>query len=860
MAFEKLAGRLIGKYVTAEGGGLKIDRARIVRGTLMAAAGWLFGMTGAAFGCYPFGMALLAAVDRCVGAVFAGLIASALFNHGYAVPMAVVYTAALLMRTALCRLSGDMTAGTLRHQDTAKPTEAGKARSRAGTARSGTSESAPDSGGKKIHIKLSERAGRLFSAGSGKTMFSESVVLRCAVGCFAAFLFGIYKLISGGFLYYDLFGLLTGFFMVPAFTLGFSALFTGDERFVGYREIGAASMLFAVVYSLRGYHVLGFSPAFAAAVFAALWAGTGSCRSAAKRSALRPAGEAARRGCAAGLIAGIACSVDVSGLMNLDTELLFAPCIAAGAGLAAGMFSRFSNAVSAAAVCIVSLVLGTGSGGFDTLKTVLPDTLGAVAVYLPLAHYGLLPKLPAFAQPDPDAGNDMALINEKRQKDTMMRMNSLSEALGRLSDVIYTLSDRLRRPGIIDLKQICDNSFDKYCSRCSLASLCLERECTSTLDAQSKLTTGLYTKGRVEPDDVPQYLRDRCYNIGKILSEMNTECGELVERLIRSDKTEAFALDYESLSKLLAESISENDKEYEIDAEMTAKLRRALRYMDMSGAGALCWGSRRKQVVMTGIELAGMRYGADDLRRAAENTLHTYLTKPKFSINENTVEVSMSSRRRYSAEYARASNVKESESANGDTATCFETKEDYFYALISDGMGSGREAAVTSKLCGVFCEQLLTGGNGKAITLEMLNGFMRSRREECSATVDLAEIDLMTGHAAFVKSGAAPSYVLRKGSLYKLQSKTVPIGIMPALDAEQIKFELEAGDVIILLSDGVAQSLEDGVWLANLITYEWEDNLDIMAEKIVDNAALNNKRCDDMTALLVRVSNYEEEI
>ena len=46
MAFEKLAGRLIGKYVTAEGGGLKIDRARIVRGTLMAAAGWLFGRFG----------------------------------------------------------------------------------------------------------------------------------------------------------------------------------------------------------------------------------------------------------------------------------------------------------------------------------------------------------------------------------------------------------------------------------------------------------------------------------------------------------------------------------------------------------------------------------------------------------------------------------------------------------------------------------------------------------------------------------------------------------------------------------------------------------------------------------------------
>lgn len=141
--------------------------------------------------------------------------------------------------------------------------------------------------------------------------------------------------------------------MVPAFTLGFSALFTGDERFAGYREIGAASMLFAVVYSLRGYHVLGFSPAFAAAVFAALWAGTGSCRSVVKRSALRPAGEAARRGCAAGLIAGIACSVDVSGLMNLDTELLFAPCIAAGAGLRGGGCSRGSRTRSRRLRCVL---------------------------------------------------------------------------------------------------------------------------------------------------------------------------------------------------------------------------------------------------------------------------------------------------------------------------------------------------------------------------------------------------------------------------------------------------------------------------------------------------------------------------
>ena len=182
--------------------------------------------------------------------------------------------------------------------------------------------------------------------------------------------------------------------------------------------------------------------------------------------------------------------------------------------------------------------------------------------------------------------------------------------------------------------------------------------------------------------------------------------------------------------------------------------------------------------------------------------------------------------------------------------------------LISDGMGSGREAAVTSKICTMFIERMLAAGNGKALTLEMLNGFIRNRSEragECSATVDLAEIDLIDGKACFVKSGAAPSFILRSGNLYKLQSNTAPIGIMHEIDAEKIGFELAAGDVIIMLSDGVAGSLEDGVWLANLLTYEWEDELSMMADKILDNAALSNKRSDDMTVALIRIGEADGE-
>ena len=891
MATKSLYSRIIEKYTEGarKSGSDDIneqrDTAALVAvkniASLLLAA--LYGMSEGPFGSFPFGIALLAASDRYIPAMYIGLLLSSLFNRGLAVSSAIVYTLVIILRLALGRLAfelsrpqteprskakSDLTAAdrvsanrtsanrtsankftppdtslsaNKRQSDSASGGNApGAARARSGTIRASAKRSFIDS----VKATIAENGGirgLLFAgadSGAARAVFGESILLRCTTSCAAAFIFGLYRLVAGGYLYYDLYGMVFAFFVWPLLTLGLALLYSRDERLARWCDLGVATFIFVTIYALRGYSLFGFTPAFAVSLLAALWVS---------------AKQGGMRGCAAGLIAGIACGRTFDNGIG-EVTLVSAPYIAAAVGLVGGTLWKFSKAIAAAAVCVVSLILGYSADGFTALTTILPDTLGAVPVFMPLYAFGLLPALPSFAQPAVDRDGELAIINEKKQMDTIKRMNSLSEALGRLSDVIYTLSDRLRRPGIIDLKQICDNSFDKYCQKCSLASLCFERECTSTLDAQSKITTELYKKGRVEPDDVPSFLRDRCYNIVNIVNLMNTETAELIERLIKGDKTEAFALDYESLSRLLAQSIEQNDAEYRIDSELTSRLGRSLRYMGMSGARALCFGQRKKQVIISGVELAAMRMGAQEICLAAERILHTKLTRPKFNIDGDKVEISMTAGRSFTAESARASSRCESESANGDTAMMFETGEDYFYCLISDGMGSGREAAMTSKLCALFCEQLLSGGNGKAITLEMLNGFIRNRGEECSATIDLAEIDLINGHACFVKSGAAPSYILRQGNLYKLQSKTVPIGIMPALDAEQIKFDLCEGDVIIMLSDGVAQSLEDGVWLANLLTYEWEDNLELMAEKIVDNAALNNRRSDDMTAALIRIS------
>jgi stage II sporulation protein E len=153
----------------------------------------------------------------------------------------------------------------------------------------------------------------------------------------------------------------------------------------------------------------------------------------------------------------------------------------------------------------------------------------------------------------------------------------------------------------------------------------------------------------------------------------------------------------------------------------------------------------------------------------------------------------------------------------------------------------------------MFLEKMLGAGNSKTTALKLLNNLVRTGGEESSATVDLLELDLLSGRATFIKSGAAPSYVKRGSNLFRIRSKTVPLGLMRTLDAEKIRFDAEPGDIIIMLSDGISQSSEDAPWLMELLAGEWEEDMDAMAQRIVTIASKTKDRCDDLSVALVRV-------
>ena len=154
----------------------------------------------------------------------------------------------------------------------------------------------------------------------------------------------------------------------------------------------------------------------------------------------------------------------------------------------------------------------------------------------------------------------------------------------------------------------------------------------------------------------------------------------------------------------------------------------------------------------------------------------------------------------------------------GDQVESFEVGEDVFL-LLCDGMGSGQEAHREAAMTARLLRQFLEAGIKASPALKTLNAAMKLRGETHGgfSTVDLAVMQRKSGSIRLYKCGAAPSYLKRGGSVRRFCSDTPPTGLSDSpLPPDQVNIPVQAGDFLVLVSDGIAdQSCDE--WLMNLL-------------------------------------------
>ena len=102
--------------------------------------------------------------------------------------------------------------------------------------------------------------------------------------------------------------------------------------------------------------------------------------------------------------------------------------------------------------------------------------------------------------------------------------------------------------------------------------------------------------------------------------------------------------------------------------------------------------------------------------------------------------------------------------------------------------------------------------------------------------------------------------------MYRLLSKTVPIGIIRGVDAQRLRFNVKDGDVIVMVSDGITEGDDDCVWLTDMLATECgpETDHNELARKII----LSSRRAahlkgldkyDDASVVIVKISSESAE-
>ncbi|MDD6810383.1 MAG: SpoIIE family protein phosphatase [Lachnospiraceae bacterium] len=209
--------------------------------------------------------------------------------------------------------------------------------------------------------------------------------------------------------------------------------------------------------------------------------------------------------------------------------------------------------------------------------------------------------------------------------------------------------------------------------------------------------------------------------------------------------------------------------------------------------------------------------------------------------------------------------VKETEKISGDNYSFCEMEQGRTIMILSDGMGSGEKACKESEKVIEMMERLLEAGFRKEAAVQIINGALAAGGQEQSmSTLDVCELNLYTGDCDFIKVGAACTYIKREHLVDRLSARNLPLGIFQQIEPETLHRQLQDGDYVIMLSDGVLDALSQGIGeeiLPEIIGKTAHTNPGEIANQIL-SYCLHQSRGqirDDMTVLVIGIWNRMEE-
>nr|WP_317370199.1 SpoIIE family protein phosphatase [uncultured Gemmiger sp.] len=518
--------------------------------------------------------------------------------------------------------------------------------------------------------------------------------------------------------------------------------------------------------------------------------------------------------------------------------------LAAGAGLCAAMAGTLEQ------TAVLSIALAAPDAVHAVPLAVSAGVGMAAAMALPT---GALRRV--FPPPAPP-------VQAQGLSGAARKLSGVADALSDIADTVNAVCQRQMPPKGECFDFVVEQVARTTCQSCTRRSRCWVRGYATAMDGLYHLKPVLESRGRVEVQDLPGQL-SVCIHPADLCTAANH--GYRLWRSRRQNRARAQMLrtalteQYSALAGALAQLAGKLGQAGLPDPRRESRVAQLFVGLGLEAlecsvtadlAGRLTASVTICRTHFTREEVAGL---TEEVSRLCRRDMDL----PEITHCRTVTMLTFGERPLFAAQFGAAAHAAAGQSVSGDALDQFCDTSGRAQMLLCDGMGTGRAAAVDGQMAAKLTAQLLRAGFAAESAARLVNVALglKGAEQEAGATLDLLTVDLYTGRAGLFKAGAAPSFLVRGGVPRMLDGASLPMGVLDSLVGRSSTFALDAGDWVVLVSDGALADGSDWLMQQLQLCARLGHTPKQAAETVADAAARRaGEKRDDITVAVLALS------
>lgn len=526
-------------------------------------------------------------------------------------------------------------------------------------------------------------------------------------------------------------------------------------------------------------------------------------------------------------------------------------------GIVPAIFREMGRFPTAVIYVITASLMGMLNEGMKLSMEQIGALISAVILFL------LLPRSLVYrVDTAGGTGKQELLAAQNLRKIAKTRMKIFSDSFLKLSKTLDTITEKQTRLQQKEIDRIFEDISEKLCRNCNNCSACWENEFQKTYQAACQMFEVAEKKGVLKKEDIPEDFLSDCICADEFIEETNR--GFEIAKLNHiwhnriSESREIIAEQLKEVSSVIQDitgDIYETAQGFRADED---RVDRRLRSEHIHARDITMFerGDKRKELYLsaacqggrciTAKEAAGIISEALGVKMKVSEVSKSVISKDydNFTFVEDTKFKILTG-------VARAMK----ENVSGDNFSILKLETGEIMIALSDGMGTGKEAGEESETVMSLLEQMIEAGFKAETAIKLINSSLVLKSDKQTfSTIDMSIINLFTGMCEFIKIGAAAAFIKRDHWVETISSTTLPIGMFGSVDYDTVTKKLYEGDIIIMVTDGVLDSIEaenKEDFMEKLIMEIKSSNPQEIANRILDQTLSQSNYVpkDDMTVI-----------